>query len=287
MKQIAFILLVLFTLSARAYAQDHSFERPISYTDSIRLKAFIDSLDNSPMFSLRYQRFYDSALTIKPWKAGWWQQKAMLAMKMKKYDLGMSYLDSAVKYDNSHHHYLEYRAFMKCIFQRSYREAIKDFDLMLSYYGDLSVMDHTYNFYKGLCYLQLNQPDSCEYYINLSMDIRRKASGANSLHYLDWFYLGIARYEKEDYVTAVTYFDSSLAFYKQFADAWYYKGICQVRLKQADKALESITLANTNIQQGYTINEDNAIHEQYPYQVKKTQLDGALEYLQKQQVKKE
>lgn len=273
----ACLLLALLTL---CNAQDNPFERPISISDSIKLKRILDSLDNAPMFSLRRQRYYDSALAIKPWKAGWWQQKAMTVMKQKKYDLGMSFLDSAVKYDTKYHRYLEYRAFMKCIFQKSYREAIKDFDLMLSYNGNLSVMDHSYYFYKGLCYLQLNEPDSCVYFINLSIDDSRKKQGANMVHHLEWFYMGIAYYEQENYPAAIACFDSSLKIYTQFSDAQYYRGICLYRQGKPAEAVDDIKAAAINFNAGYTINEDNAVHEEYPYQVKKASYDGTLKYLQ-------
>ena len=285
MKQfIGIIVLISFLLPA-AYSQDNGTNsnqpnRSISAADSVRLHGFLDSLNNSPMFSVRYQRFFDSALLIKPWNPVWWQHKAMPLLKSKKYELGMDCVDSAVKYDTKDHYYLEYRAFVKCIFQRSYREAIKDFNTLLAYNGNRTVMDHSYNFYKGVCYLQLNQLDSCAYFITLSMDERRKSQGEESAHYLDWFYLGIAKYEKEDYAGAITYFDNSLKIYKQFSDAQYYKSVCLSRLKQNGKALECITVANTNFSNGYTINEENAVHELYPYQIRKASVEGMLQYLQ-------
>jgi len=77
---------------------------------------------------MKRQLYIDSALNIVPKASQLWQQKAMPLFKQKKYEIAMPFLDSAVKYDKTKH-WLEYRAFIKCIFQKSYRAAIKDFNL--------------------------------------------------------------------------------------------------------------------------------------------------------------
>jgi tetratricopeptide (TPR) repeat protein len=280
------IAIVLATAIPATFAQQnellHSpFERPISVSDSILVNRYVDSINNAPLFSRKRQRYYDSALTIKPWKASWWQQKGMPLMKKGKYEAGMRFLDSAVKYDAKR--YLDYRAFMKCIFQKSYRESIKDFELAKTVIGAGEVMDHTYDFYIGLCYLQLDDLDSAACFLEATTKEQLKARGEGYVHPLDLFYLGIVYYEKENYPKAMEAFDKSLKLYKNFSDVQYYKACCLIRQSKYKEALALMTEANENFKQGYTINEDNVIHEKYPYQVyKATSYEDNIKQLQLQ-----
>jgi len=59
------------------------------------------------LFSQSHQHYLDSAILFDHKKPYYWQQKSMPLFKQKKYELGMIYLDSAVKYDSTLH-YLEY-----------------------------------------------------------------------------------------------------------------------------------------------------------------------------------
>src|SRR5690606_41476203 len=79
-----------------------------------------------------------------------------------KYEVGMEYIDKAVKYDAKR--YLPYRAFIKCVFAKTYKAAIKDFEECIANWGDSYEMDHTYSFYIGLSYLQLNEFEKAEEY---------------------------------------------------------------------------------------------------------------------------
>jgi tetratricopeptide (TPR) repeat protein len=276
MRQTLIILFLLMALSIVAVPQDACCQvvtandgtaRKISVVDSIRLRRYLDTINTLSIFSQKYQTYFDSALAIKPWNAYWWQQKAMPLFKRQKYEAGLPYLDSAVKYDQ--HRYIDYRAFMKCVFQKNYTGAIRDFQTSKAVIGAGAVMDHSYDFYIGLCYLQLNMLDSAEYFLNKTIDAQRLSVGSKWVHPLDLFYLGVVCYEQASYARAIVVFDSCLALYPNFSDAKYYKAICLSRtgLKEQGKLL--MTEAGNDFNQGYTINEDNAIYEWYPYQVRK------------------
>ncbi len=254
---------------------------PLSVADSLRLETFIDSIRHTAVYSVGHQRFLDSALSVVPQNAYLWQQKAMPLFKMQKYELGLPYLDSAVKYNPRK--YTDYRAFMKCIFQKSYRDAINDFEAARLLNGNAGVMDHPYDFYVGLCYLQLNMFDSCVFYMNKCIEYKTKTTGAAWVHPLDWFYEGIAWYEKEDDMKAVRCFDSSLSLYKNFADAQFYKAVCLYRMGKTQEAIAVMAEGKTNIQEGRTFNEDNAIYEKYPYQVNPLYFDNYLRYWQEKE----
>lgn len=245
--------------------------KKISAADSAKLANYTDKIGSVPLFSVQRQHYLDSALAITPTDAQLWQQKAMPLFKQKKYEVGMVYLDSAVKHDKTGH-WLEYRAFIKCIFQKSYRAAIKDFNLAQKQNGNSYVMDHSYQFYKALCYLQLNQFDSAEYLID--KEIKEEIKTRKEAHHLHWFYLGIVQSERGKYDAANQSLDSCLRLYPQFPDALYYKAEFAMRNKQLKEAVSLLLSAKENLEKGYRLNEDNAMYELYPYQVSEYLFDS-------------
>jgi tetratricopeptide (TPR) repeat protein len=272
MEKLLFIVFLSLAASYHAYSQNSvvpnaAYVRPLSAGDSLLLNRYVEGADKSPIFSQRRQHYLDSALTIMPWKAYWWQQKAMPLFKQQKYEAGMPYLDSAVKYDSRK--YVDYRAFMKCIFQKSYRASIRDFELAKSVIGaGGAVMDHSYDFYLGLCYLQLNQFDSAEYFLVKTINEQKRSIGDKWVNPVDWFYLGIVYYEQE-YSKAGEIFDNCLKLYANFSDAKYYKAVCLEKLNKHEQAVSLMKEAGDDFQQGYSITDINAMHEAYPYQVNK------------------
>ncbi|WAC42186.1 tetratricopeptide repeat protein [Pedobacter sp. SL55] len=190
----------------------------VSRQDSVKLKKYIEQIDVLPLFSTKRQKYLDSFLLILPSNAYAWQQKAMPLFKQKKYEVGMQYLDSAVKYDQTNH-YLEYRAFIKCIFQKNYIAAIRDFDAIQKIKGNSYVMDHTYEFYKGLCFLQLNEFNKAEKLFSKNINEDRKKLGEKWINCSALFYQGICFFEMDNYKQAMISFDECLKRYRNFTDA--------------------------------------------------------------------
>lgn len=212
-----------------------------------------------------YQNCLDNGLKKDSTIAYLWQQKAMPYFKVKKYEIGMQYIDKAVQYDAES--WQPYRAFIKCIFVKIYKEAIKDFEECIKKWGDNYRMDHTYSFYIGLSYLQLNEFKKAENYFKQT--IEKQKAMFKEAHHLDLFYYAITKYEQENYDDAVKIFDEVLNQYPEFSDAIYYKALCFYKLnKRVDEYQNLISQAEEFAKRGYTIYEDNAVYEQYPYQVK-------------------
>jgi tetratricopeptide (TPR) repeat protein len=223
-------------------------------------------------FSPEYQAYVDSAITTNPTIAYLYQQKAMPYFKQGKYELGLKSLDKAVEL-NPHSH-IDYRAFIKCIFAKTYEEAIKDFLLAKSIKGEHGVvMDHSYNFYLGLCYLQLNEFDTSLKFFEQSIAQIEKTNGENWVHPLDLFYAGVATQELNQHKKAIQYFDKALKSYTTFSDAKYYKSISLFRSNQLELAEKTLADCEADFKKGYSINEDNAIYEKYPYQIKQFYID--------------
>ena len=154
--------------------------------------------DNLPINSPQYQICLDRGLVQDSTVAYLWQQKAMPCFKMMKYEVGMEFINKAVKYDRQK--WLPYRAFIKCVFAKTYREAIVDFEDAIAEFGNMYEMDHTYNFYIGLSYLQLNEFEKAEQIFK--EDIATQVEN-NWVHHLDLFYYGISKFEQEKWKEAI------------------------------------------------------------------------------------
>jgi len=239
----------------------------ISVEDSIKIAHYWIRADEAGLYSVTRQKYLDSALAIKPDSAYFWQQKAMPLYKARKYSLGKPFLRKAVEYDAKGQ--LDYSAFIKCIFSKEYEESIKEFLEVKKRFGDGYVMDHTYNFYIGLDYLQLNEFNKAKEFLEKSKAQQFKDfpndTPEEACHYLDWFYLGIVEHELSNYEKAIECFDTSLKVYKNFGDAMYYKAYSQLALNRTDEAEVTYEEAFENTQN--TINEDNVFYEIYPYQI--------------------
>lgn len=268
-----YLLLLITTLS---YMQANA--QPYSSADSARAKAYVSKAWQQPLFSANRDALLDSALMIIPTHAYYWQQKSMPLYKAMKYEAGRPFLNNAVKYDAGN--WLDYAAFMTCIFQKNYQDALQMF-----YSAKTNpkctgfIMDHPYNFYIGLCHLQLNHIDSCKYYIEGCVNETTKKRGEDWVHPNHFFYLGIVQYEQENYQQAIITFGKAIKLYKQFSDAYYYIAQCYARMGKYKEALANAELASQYYKEGYSIREDNTFYEYYPYQIRKYYLDSMLGYL--------
>ena len=217
-------------------------------------------------YSQDWQKEIDKGLKVDSTLAYFWQQKAMPLFKQSKYELGMPFIDKAVKYNPKK--WQDYRAFIKCIFSKEYKDAINDFRDYQDKYGNGFVMDHSYNFYIALSYLQLNEFEKAEKLFKNDYQKTIEENGKGWLHHLDLFYYGISKYEQKKYKEALELFDQALEIYPQFSDVQYYKAKILYKLGKPDEAESVYKKAKENADKGYSINEDNAIYERYPYQVR-------------------
>jgi tetratricopeptide (TPR) repeat protein len=254
-------MLMSVQLRAQGTKNTQSSKQEQARIDSLYKRAF-----RCDLFSNVRQKFLDTIISIRHNEAYAWQQKSMPLFKCHKYEVGIKYLDSAVKYDNGYH-WLEYRGFMKCIFQKNYASAIADLKQAERMNPKGVVMDHTYDFYQGLSFLQLNEYDSSEHYISRSLEAGIKRIGEG--HFLEHFYLGIVMMEKDRLPEAIKQFDKAITGYRNFSDAKFYKGKCLKLLGDSAQAATWFKDASADLKKGYTISEDNVIYEEYPYQLRK------------------
>jgi tetratricopeptide (TPR) repeat protein len=241
-----------------------------SYTNKEEQQKIIDeTLRNASSYSLyspAYQKELDKGLAKDATIAYLWQQKSMPLYKQGKYELGKPFLDKAVQYNRER--YLDYRAFMKCIFAKEYREAIIDFNKCIDAYGNSYVMDHTYKCYIGISYIMLNEFETAEAIFKEDIRIIENEKGDDWVHPLELFYYGISLYEQKKHEDALLIFDRAIKKYPTFSDVQFYKSLSFAALGKHEKARELMNQAISNARLGNTINEDNVIYERYPYQVR-------------------
>lgn len=210
------------------------------------------------------QACLDEGLKIDSTIAYLWQQKAMPYFKARKYEVGMTFLDKAVNY--SPERWQPYRGFMKCIFSKAYKDAIIDLEDCKKKFGNQYVMDHTYDFYIALSYLQLNEYAKAEIILQNYVDEIYK-NRQQLEHHTAYFYLGIAKYELKKFDEAIAIFNKALKIYPNFSDVKYYKHICLMFVGKNQEAKELYTQIREDFKLGYKLNEDNVIYELYPYQL--------------------
>jgi len=250
-----------------------------SHEDSVAAKEYFKSSFKYSLNSRQHQVYLDSALMRLPQNAYFWQQKSMPLYKSQRYELGRPFLDSAVKYDSGR--WLEYRGFMTCIFQKHYSEAIADFRLAKQLYGNRVVMDHPYDFYLALCYLQLNMHDSSAVLLDKCIAEQSASVGEKWVHYNHWFYRAVVWMEKEKYDEAIACFDKTLSAFPDLPDAEYHKAWCLWDMKRKEEAVALMKRARNHFAAGVAMNEDNAIYERYPYQVHQPYFDVAINYMER------
>jgi tetratricopeptide (TPR) repeat protein len=127
-------------------------------------------------------------------------------------------------------------------------------------------MDHTFGFYLGLCYLQLNEYQKAEQLLKqYNDDIFKNRQGLE--HPTALFYYGIAKYELQKWEEAIIEFDRALKQYPNFSDVKFYKAMCLIKINKEKEAMTLLDEGKSDAEKGYTINEDNTVYEKYPYQV--------------------
>lgn len=262
--QLLSILIIFVQCQSKKLENSIADEERKLMQDSI-INEFVDNCAKKYNYRFQmteWQKCLDKGLERDSTIAYLWQQKAMPYFKARKYEVGMKYIDKAVKYAPKY--YQPYRAFIKCIFAKTYGEAIADFKDCINKYGDWYEMDHTYSFYIGISYLQLNEFNKAEEI--LGKEVYEQIDENGEAHYLDLFYYGISKYEQAKWEEAIIEFDKALEQYPRFSDVKYYKSICLLRLNKIEEASKLFKEAKED-GANYSINEDNAIYETYPYQV--------------------
>lgn len=262
--------LFLIFLSVLVFACQSKEESKVSENRKVKKKSNFNTspLDRYSLKNEEYQKVLDSLILKESNEAYNYQQKAMLLYKQDKDELGLPFLEKAAELNPVK--YIDYMAFMKCIFSKNYKDAIVDFNKALALNGESYVMDHSYYFYLGLCNLQLNEFEKAKILFEKSIAQSVKEDGEEWIHFTDLMYLGIANYELENFNEAIKDFDEALILQPKFSDVKYYKAHCLAGNGEFEKARETLLEAKEDFLNDDILYEDNTIYERYPYQVRKS-----------------
>jgi tetratricopeptide (TPR) repeat protein len=208
------LLFILILLATSFYSQSN-LEEVKKRQDAI-IEEYVTNCAKKYNYNIQmseWQNCLDEGLKKDSTVSYLWQQKAMPYFKARKYEVGMQFIDKAVQYDAKR--WQPYRAFIKCIFAKTYKEAIIDFEDCIKKYGNWYEMDHTYSFYIGLCYLQLNEYKKAEIlFKEYNEDIFKNRQGLE--HPTALFYYGISLFEQQKWENAIIEFDKALKFILNF-----------------------------------------------------------------------
>ncbi|WP_143055649.1 tetratricopeptide repeat protein [Flavobacterium terrigena] len=263
------LLICLFTLlSTFCYSQNSTALEKVKQKQDAIIEEYYTNCalkHNYKYEASQWQACLDKGLAKDSTIAYLWQQKAMPLFKARKYEAGMVFLDKAVALDENK--WLDYRAFIKCIFAKTFKESIIDFEKCKARIGNSYVMDHTYDFHIALCYLQLNEFEKAEKTFKADTDFQKQNQG--EAHHLDLFYYGISIFEQNRFEEAITVFDRALKQYPTFSDVKFYKALCLRKISKMEEAKILFEESKKDLENGSTINEDQIHYEMYPYQIRK------------------
>lgn len=259
-----YVLFITFTL----LACQHKEELAISNDSTLSKEQIIDTYLRQGAWEHHYlshewDKWIDRALEQDSSIALLWHHKALPLWKQQQYAQAIAYYNKAVALEPEK--WLSRLAFLKCIFAKDYQGALQDLKLYKQSYGNTYEQDHSLDFYMGICHLQMGAYDMATDILLKDMQAQEERFG--SIHFFERFYLAIAYYEQQLYQAAIEQLDLVLSEYDQFSDAQFYKAICLAQLGEQAAAKALLETGKKNYQLGYTINEDSAIYEKYPYQV--------------------
>ena len=251
-----------------AHAQDNLCN------DAEKKRAAINWVYNThPYTRPAFQHALDSLLLICPdWDRAY-QQKAMPYIKMGHSAEAYYWLKKAVALNPE---YLDYRAFLKCIFTKDYAGALEDFAEAEKLQPGGGLMDHSYRFYVALCQLGLG-----EFQMAASMlDSIAAAQEARlkTAHFNTYFYQGLAHLLAGHDAIAERVFNKCLSTHQHHPDAHFYLGrILQAR-GEKEKARQHFEACIAALKEGYNNSEDQEIYIRYPYEVGIRDAEDALAF---------
>lgn len=145
-----------------------------------------------------------------------------------------------------------YRGYLYLWFYRDYRKAIADFDATdtLTPHVDYP-QGHSVDFWRGIAYLGLKDYDNSIAYWNKHISKETEDSGEDWVELEAFLYRGIAYYESGDNNMAIDNFDKVIQYFKNSADAKYYKALILWQNKDIKQAKKLIEEAILDYESGY------------------------------------
>jgi tetratricopeptide (TPR) repeat protein len=273
MKAILWLLFLSFYWVGESACQS---EIPIGHSVSCDSKLFRDSLIRKYVDSgaeklpnlynnPSWDKYLDSILAICPDIAEAYQLKAVPAIKNGEYIKAYMLDEKAAQLDSQQ--FIPYLGFLLCIFTKDYQGAITHFNESVRILPGGDVMDHSFYFYLGICYLKLRQFSQAEKNFSLDISSQKTVNPAGEVHFNSILYMGLLKMECYQADSALMYFKDCLRIYQDLPEANYYLALIYKQKNKSDSAVKYLEIAQQSLQDGYSMNEDNQFYVNYPYQI--------------------
>lgn len=160
------------------------------------------------------------------------------------------WINKAVEYDPIA--WQTYRGYNYLWFYRDYKRAIADFDASdtLTPYLDYP-QGHSVDFWRGIAYLGLKDYKNSIAFWNRHITKETEDTGEDWVEMEAFLYRGIAYYESGEKEKATENFDKLIHYFKNSADANYYKAKILFEQEEKEMALEMLENAIVDFDAGF------------------------------------
>jgi len=208
-----------------------------------------------PQGTSKSMTLLDSILKLDPTNAAAWREISIPYLKRGMPLQWKPLIDKAVEHDAKT--WQPMRGYLYLWFYRDYKKAIADFDASDTLTPALDYpQGHSVDFWRGIAYLGLKDYQNSIAYWDKHITKETEDSGEDWVELEAFLYRGIAYYESGNSERALENFDKVIHYFKQSADAKYYKSLIFKGADRNEEALALIEDAIVDFNTGFYNNRD-------------------------------
>jgi tetratricopeptide (TPR) repeat protein len=252
--KICFVLLLLNACDKQKKDFSEEEQKQLSkqlFADNFETHDHLGLRQGSP----RSMTLLDSILKLDPTNAAAWREISVPYLKRGITLKWKPLIDKAVEHDAIT--WVPMRGYLYLCFYRDYEKAIADFaasDTLTEYIDH--PQGHSVNFWRGIAYLGLKDYDNSISYWDKHINKETEDSGEDWVELEAFLYRGIAYYESGNLEKAIENFDKVIHYFKQTADAKYYKALILKEKGETDAAITLVNDAILDINAGFFNSHD-------------------------------
>lgn len=189
--------------------------------------------------------------------------------KNGNYSIAISALEKAYKLDPNDQG--AYYGWVLLYYYHDYEKALtilNEYDELTPNFSD-SPMGECIHYLKGLAYMQLNKYQDAVREFNTSIENASFEHGSDWIDYQVYLNNGICLLYLNKNEEAILEFDKTISDYNKCAEAFFYKGVSQLKLNLKNDACQNLKKAKDLINEGYKSSDVyvELFHEIYQQQV--------------------
>ena len=231
------VVSILISMSSCSPSESIIYQKKYSQEEKI---ALAESLSNGGGTDLYYQGSVGEQMIIlealkhDPESAWAWREIGVPYLKRGFAHEASKYYSKATQYDAEE--WLGYKSYAWLYFYRDYETAIEELDRYDSFtpnfvdYPQATSVDYM----RGVAYLRLGKLDTAIDYLEKHLLDEKENTGAEYIEPKDYLMLGIAWYEKGNFVKALEVLDEGIQHNDTTADLYYHRALVTTRTKDID-----------------------------------------------------